>query len=129
MSSVSPENFKQQTSDLCESLSTHGIPSIIRSKYFLAKIFWSFLTVTSLICAIYFVVQSVLGYLEYNVLTQVRLVTNDSLEFPVVTICNRNQLATNHSVALFNKLNKPLLGFRQEAFDLFSSIEMKERRK
>ena len=88
------KKLKKETIKQIETLTTHGFPNIFRSKHILVKIIWTILFLGALGLLIYLLYNNVNDYLEYNVTTVVRSINVDELDFPVITICNRN-LASN----------------------------------
>ena len=48
-------------------------------------------------------VYSLIEYFNYNVITEIRFNEADSIEFPIITICNINKLSTDYSIEYLNK--------------------------
>ena len=87
----------------------HGLPNIIRTKYFPLKIIWTILFLTAVGVLIYFLYNTIQDYLKYEVKTVVRSIDVDEMNFPVVTVCNTNKVTTKKGYDYFlfflNKYN------------------------
>ena len=77
-----------------ESSSIHAIPNIVRTKYISLKAIWFFCFLVSSAGCVYFMVQSVLDYLTWPVVTNIDVNHVQELIFPIVTICNLNQFSS-----------------------------------
>ena len=94
--------------------SSHRVTSVVNYTWFAKNIsnqlfrnyrfIWIILTLTSAIAAIIYMNETVKGFLEFNVVTEVRLVDVDELDFPTVTICDKNKFATDESMKQLRKL-------------------------
>lgn len=68
----------------------HAIPSIVQNEKSIIKIIWVlFLLISSSYCG-YGIVKSFQDYFKYEVNTLISTERVDSLEFPTITICNKN---------------------------------------
>ncbi|CAF0907174.1 unnamed protein product [Brachionus calyciflorus] len=81
-----------------DPLTMHGLPNIFRTKYLSIKVLWTLAFILANGACFYFIVKSVLEYLEYNVVTKIRVLEKDSVQFPAVTICNANQFLTSSAI-------------------------------
>lgn len=81
----------QVISELGQATSFHAIPSIVRSKRLAIKLIWSAVLLISTSICIKAVTDSVLSYLEYNVITEMQIIKEQRTIFPTVTICNLNK--------------------------------------
>ena len=99
----------QSTQETLEGSSIHAIPNITRNKFVTIKLLWLFCFLGSFGVCAWFIYQSVLDYLNYDVVTKFDIKYEDSLTFPIVTICNLNYFSTpfafTFSNRLFNKTN------------------------
>ena len=101
------ETIRKETIECVESLTTHGLPNLSRTKYTFIKIMWLVLTISSAGVSVYFITETLSEYAEYSVTTEVRLINSEeSLEFPTISICNKNRFSTNYSIDLVNDLIK-----------------------
>ncbi len=70
------------------------------------KIIWAILFLAALGITIYFLYNTINEYLEYNVTTEVRSINVDELVFPVITICNANQISNEKGLDYFISILK-----------------------
>lgn len=96
--------LKQEASKSIESLTTHGFPNLFRTNYYSIKFMWLIVILGSAALSVYFIAKTLSDYFDYNVTTEVRLIDTDELEFPVISICNKNKFSTNYSVNFVKKL-------------------------
>lgn len=73
---------------------SHGWPSIFRVKRFYLKVMWAICFLASTGYCGFLVIMSIYDYLEYQVVTKIRLVSEKPVTFPAVTICNLNPFVT-----------------------------------
>jgi hypothetical protein len=80
-----------------ETLTIHSIPNIFRTKHIIIKLIWigAFL-ISSGLCG-YLVYSSINNYLEFNVVTTIKVVRETPIIFPSITICNANPFVTESS--------------------------------
>ena len=99
----------ESTKETLEGSSIHAIPNITRNKFLTIKLLWLFCFLGSFGVCAWFIYQSVLDYLKYDVVTKFDIRYEDSLRFPLITICNLNYFATSFAFAfsnqIFNKTN------------------------
>lgn len=71
-----------------ESSSVHAIPNIIRNKFYTVKVMWILcFFISSIGCAI-FIWDSICDYLNFDVITNVKIDYVNKLKFPMITICS-----------------------------------------
>lgn len=87
----------QSTRETVESSSIHAIPNISRNKYSLIKIIWLICFLISFGFCSFSIYSSVLDYLDYNVVTNIKIINTNQLTFPVINICNLNLYDTDYS--------------------------------
>ena len=95
------KNIKEEAIEPIKSWSLHGLPNIIRTKYFPLKIIWTILFLTAVGVLIYFLYNTIQDYLKYEVKTVVRSIDVDEMNFPVVTVCNTNKVTTKKGYDYF----------------------------
>ena len=92
--------------ELALSTSIHAIPSITRSPRVITKILWIFFfLLASGFCA-YFLFESIMHFLRFEVTTSVRYVYEKNATFPMITFCNKNSFTTNYAFELLNDIIK-----------------------
>ena len=120
------EIIKKEAIECVETLTTHGLPNLSRTKYTFIKFIWLLLTISSAGVSVYFIVETLAEYSEYNVTTEVRLINaEESLEFPTISICNKNRFSTNYSKDLVNDLIKS--EYNQSFEEFFYSNNTKQK--
>jgi hypothetical protein len=81
--------------------STHGIPSIARSRSIQNRIFWSVSTLIFAGIMMYFVIESILAFFQYPTQTSVSIIVEWPQAFPAVTICNYSPLRYDQFIGPF----------------------------
>jgi len=76
----------------------YGLPKLFKSKRFFFKIFWLAYFLTGCIASIYFTVDLLNSYLEYEVIQKTEIITENEMTFPTITLCSDS----------FNNNNEPL---------------------
>jgi hypothetical protein len=101
------KSFKLKAKKLCKecfsSSTSHGLPNIFRTNNRIIQIIWltCFLISTGM-CA-FMVGRSIIDFLSYDVTTKIRVYSEFSSEFPVITICNINPFTKNASLQLLKQ--------------------------
>jgi len=92
------EKLKGKFIEWATSSTSHGIPNIFRTNNIFIKLMWLlFLIFSSSMCT-FMVVRSILDYLNFDVVTKVRVFSEVPSEFPAITICKINPFSDNESV-------------------------------
>lgn len=111
-------NFQEKpTRDLIKELliewsmvsTSHGWPSIFRVKRLKLKVMWFICFIIATGFCGFGVIKSILDFLDYDVVTKIRLVQEKPITYPAVTICNLNPLVTS-------KANSFILKYFSESF-------------
>jgi hypothetical protein len=109
------KRIKTEAIECVESLSTHGLPNLSRSKYKPVKFMWLILTIGFAGLSFYFIIKSLIDYFHYNVSTEVRMIYENDLEFPSISICNKNKFSNNISIDYIKQLTR--IQFNNKTFD------------
>ena len=83
--------------NLIESLSnttTHGIPKIMKSDNRFTQIMWLLFVVGSSALCGGLIAESVISYLEYDVNTKIRSISDLPTIYPTITVCNKFMFTT-----------------------------------
>ena len=106
------KEIRETTKETVENSSIHALPNIVRNKYIIIKIVWIVCFLISFGICCWFIIQSILDYLSYQVITNIKVNYENKIKFPIVTICNLNFFATNYSYkvveSLFNTSIPPM---------------------
>jgi len=98
------QELKEAFVNWASSSTSHGFPNIFRTNILILKLIWlAFLLIATGAC-IYMCTEAVLDYLDWEVLTKVRVYSEIPIEFPVITVCNLNPWTGNLSVDLMRKI-------------------------
>ena len=82
-----------------------GVPNMLRSHLKIWQLVWLLVFVSSSVISCYLIIKSTGEYLEYQVTTSYRLVSEKSPTFPTISICNLNALNSDYFVQLMNDAN------------------------
>ena len=131
--SVKNKHKKKRVMDILKAKLTnemfHSILDAIETPYWSLKIFLICFCLLANALASYTTLTLILSYLEYSVTTTSRLISDSSVEFPKVTICNTNPFQTKYAFDLLTKINKQF-NANTSLFDgfLLKNINYKEKR-
>lgn len=104
---IKPNNLKEKLLAKFVQFSTtttsHGIPRIVESSKFYQKSIWLVCWLISIGLCSFMVSQSIMEYLKYDVVTKIRIVTQDKIVFPQVSICNLNPILTQQGEQYLRK--------------------------
>jgi hypothetical protein len=92
-------------SDSLKTVSIHGVSHLFKSKNKLSKSIWFVLSLLAIGFSVYFIVNTLIEFFEFNVTTKVRLVTANKFQLPSITICDRNKLSTQESYNFIQNYN------------------------
>jgi hypothetical protein len=105
----------------------HCYPKIFQYKNIVARILWSicFLLLGGITCRL--VAQCYMDYVEYEVVTQIKVITERPITFPTITICQYNPFTTVFAQDLINDIsiqafNNPIenMSFKEVVVNLLS---------
>lgn len=92
------EKIKDSTVELILASTSHGLPSIFRSKRICFKVMWTVLFISSFSVCTYFVTSSILEYLNYEVVTSIELIYEIQSEIPTISFCGNQTNFGNKSI-------------------------------
>lgn len=93
---------KKLLSRFAENTTAHGFAQITLTKNSRVKLFW-LLAIIACHIGIYFQIEPLLTrYAKKPVVTKIYQTTDNSMTFPVVTICNMNPVRKQYADAIFN---------------------------
>ena len=70
------------------------------------RIAWIIIYSSSLIFCLYFIIENILSYFNYDSVVNVETKIEQPMEFPAITICNYYQIFKNISELRLNQLHK-----------------------
>ena len=80
---------KELLKELCEKTTAHGIPNIARANSKREVLLWLFFFCISSAICIYSIIGAIISYLEFEVITRIRLLSEVKSEFPTIAVCNQ----------------------------------------
>jgi hypothetical protein len=86
--------IKDECLKLIDEFTMHGFPNIFRASSLFIKAMWLIAFACSTSFCIYMTIQSVFAYLEYDVVTKIRVQTEIPFTMPAITLCNKNPFVT-----------------------------------
>jgi hypothetical protein len=95
--------IKAKTSRIASQSTIHGLVNIVNADYFGMKLFWLVSFTLALAYSSYLTIDLIIKYLDYNVIIDIKFITDYNLEFPAVAFCNLNGL-NNSSSFLINEM-------------------------
>ena len=113
-----------EVKDLLKHLRNETLKMLIRivnSPNKLTKIYLLILFITATTFSSYLVINSILSYLEYPVLSTTRTLYERPSVFPKITICNVNQFTTKESIDFLKQVNKEY----NSSIDIFNAEHLK----
>jgi hypothetical protein len=95
--------IKQKSKEILEASSINGIPNLIRTNRLAIRVMWAICLIVSFgICA-NLIVETLLEYLQFEVVTKIRKINQFPCPFPNVTVCGANIFATNYSLLFLDQ--------------------------
>jgi len=90
--------IKEELKEAGMTTTGHVIMLIIRSQYLPMKIIFLLAWLAGFGITLYLITNNILDYYKYDVTTQTRVIREQPMILPKVTICNRDRFATNDSI-------------------------------
>lgn len=90
------QNFKKELkyklNEAAKNTTSHGLPHLLRTKNNILRLMWILFMLASYAYCGYFIIKSIIKYLNYDTVTSIDYLQETSAQFPAITICNRNAL-------------------------------------
>ena len=86
-SSEKLQKIKSRVTEILKNSSAHSIPNMIFASNLLVRLMWFMFFIGSTCACAYFTFDSISDYLKYHSLTTIKLVSEDSSQFPTISIC------------------------------------------
>ncbi len=97
--SIKLARIKEELKEAGMTTTGHVIMLIIRSQYWPMKIIFFLAWLVGLGITLYLITNSILDYYKYDVTTQTRVIREELMIFPKVTICNADHFVTDDSIS------------------------------
>ena len=104
--------IKEELREAGMTTTGHVIMLIIRSQYLLMKIIFLLAWLIGFGITLYLITNNILDYYKYDVTTQTRVIREELMIFPKVTICNSDRFVTNDSISFLANVLR-----NEESFD------------
>jgi len=91
--------IKEELKEAGMTTTGHVIMLIIRSQYLPMKIIFLLAWLIGFGITLYLITNNILDYYKYDVTTQTRVIREQPMIFPKVTICNADRFVTNDSIS------------------------------
>lgn len=98
------EHLKRYTHDAITSTTIHGIDKIFTPRHSVLKIIWIVFFLASTGGCAYFIANSIIEYLRFEVVTKIQVFYEKPQLFPTVAVCNSNLFPSNESVTIAKQL-------------------------
>ena len=86
-----------------ETTPIHGLPNIVRTKYWYMRLFWILFFSVFAGFGTWLIIKAIMDYCEYPVVSSVAENVEQQPDFPSVTICNLDALATSYADSYMDK--------------------------
>ncbi len=106
------KKIKEELKEAGTTTSGHVIMLIISSQYWPMKIIFLLAWLAGFGFTIFLIIDSIQDYYKYDVTTQTRVIREQPMIFPKVTICNRDRFVTNDSISFLANVLR-----NEESFD------------
>ncbi len=81
-------SLKKKLKRLLSDSTAFGLPNIFKREGFLNKIFWLIFSLLATSLSVYYSLDALINYLNYNFVTDIENVYQQPLQFPTITICD-----------------------------------------
>jgi hypothetical protein len=87
------------------------LPKVFQYENIYAKCIWAIIFLAFAIATGYFFIQGVFDYLEFDIISKIRVFSEKTLVYPVVTLCNSNPITTKQGEAIFKDFKSEMIKF------------------
>lgn len=85
----------------------HGVPFIFeKSRNICNRLFWTTCLFVSSAACFFLIAKSIENYSNFNTYNTIKVIYDNQIEFPTITICNINSFATNESFSFVNEMRE-----------------------
>jgi hypothetical protein len=96
-----PKTIKEITEDAFRNSTSHSLPRIINAKHLLMRIVWIVASLSSVSACSFLVTTTIMEYLQYNVVTKIRVFNELESDYPGITFCNKEIVQTEKGRKIF----------------------------
>lgn len=102
-----------------ENSTAHGLPNIVSSEAWHLKLVWLLFSLLSTAGCGYLIFISIQAYLNYDVVSQIRINRQVPMQFPSVKLCNINFIANKASAEKLIEIKKMMQISDEEALNMY----------
>ena len=95
--------IKQISVEIAKKSTSHGIPNIFKSELRAIKLMWLVCFFGSTGGCAFILYNSIARFLDYEVVTTIKIIDQVPAEFPTVAICNTNFVANDNALNFITK--------------------------
>ena len=119
------KSLKILCKDWLSSVTCHGYPRILLHKSKLFRLLWVIFPTVTAVIAFYFISETVLNFLKYEVVTNIKVYDERKPLFPTISICNQNPFITYFAEDF---VNQQLLNFELSNASKFTDYQFVDYR-
>ena len=81
------KEIKENLSNLLGESTSYGLPRIFKTNKVILKIFWLIYFLIGGIATVVFVLNVIMSYLEYEIISRIQTISEQSMPFSAISIC------------------------------------------
>ena len=90
--------IKETLKELTISSTYQGLPSVLRTKRLFFKTMWTIFFIGCASFCFFLIKDSIMSYLDYDVVTRIDLIQENPAPFPTITFCNLNKKYSKYNL-------------------------------
>ena len=98
------QNDKETCREWSLSSTAQCLPKVFQYENTYVKIVWSLIFIVFSVATNFFFIQGIFDFLEFDVVSKIQVKNEQTLVYPVVTICDSNPFSTKETEALFKNM-------------------------
>ena len=110
--------IKERSYELLLLSSAHGLPRLLKAKKLFFTLMWLLFLLSSILMGSYFVINTILDYLNFNTTSNIKIINEQRAQFPTLAFCSYPK--SNAS------LNETILRLRFDAVDEYDAGSLME---
>jgi hypothetical protein len=116
------KKIKETIKSIIEDSTIHGLPRVLKSNSWTSKIAWILFFIGSTSICLNLIITAILSFLKYKTVTNIETITEIPARFPIITICNLNQLQTNNTFDFIQRYSNLTQNNLVKTFQLMSEL-------
>jgi len=98
------QNAKETCRQWSMSSTAQCLPKVFQYENTYIKIVWSLIFIVFSVATDFFFIQGIFDFLEFDVVSKIRVYNEQTLVYPVVTLCDANVFTTKEAGEIFEKI-------------------------